>query len=140
MTTTKTPIRRALTLFGVAALLTIGPACGWRTQPVLSVGPHQLPPDELLGRIDTALSARGYQHEIDRQHGIVTVRASYAHRGSPSTFTIQCYANGWLAVRMNGGYVRIDGDEATVPKALRTEYQTLVIMLRETVGVPAGEA
>jgi hypothetical protein len=134
------PIHRAVVLLGLAAFLSIGPACGWRSTPVFSIGPHQLPPDALLGRLDATLRQHGYQNpEIDRAHGTVAVQASYAHRGMPSTFTIQCYGDGWLAVRITGGYVRLDGDEASMPKALRAEYRTFVMMLGETVGVPAGE-
>ena len=115
--------------------------CGWANSPIYSLGPYTNAPspDALFTRVSQLLTAQGYQPaSVDQSRGLIVVPASYVHRGNASQFTIQCYREGWILVTASGGYVRRRNDGFKMPKALRDEYQALVVSLRTGLGPPAG--
>ena len=127
--------RRLAPTFMLLSLLGLGMGCGWKTTPLYSFGQYDMPQEEMFNRLSQTLTSRGYQLQAaDASRGMLVVQASYVHRGSASTFTVQCYRDGWVGVRMSGGFVRMSGDSAKVPGALHDEYRTIVLALSESLG------
>ena len=132
--------RTVALLIAVSALSLAAAGCGWRTTPIYSLGQYQMEKGALFGRLQQTLMARGYQLQTaDESRGLLVAQASYVHRGTTSTFTIQCYQDGWVSVTLSGGYVRLKGNRAKVPAALKDEYETLVLALEQSLGPRAGQ-
>ncbi len=125
----------------VIALLLIGAGCA-ASSPVLSVGAYSSIPDaELFGRVQQALITQGYPVQTsDPVHGTIVVQANFVSRGIVSTFTVQCHRGGWVSFVPAGVYVRRRGNDARMPRALRDEYQSLVMNTMNALGPPSGGA
>ena len=132
---------KAMWALGIALMIGVGiGGCGWGQSPVYTVGPYgRVPQGDLFNRVSQLLSAQGYQPvTVDPARGQIVVGASYVHRGSASQFTVQLYREGWILVTASGGYVQRRGDGFKMPKALRDEYQALVMSLMNGLGPVDG--
>lgn len=119
--------RRAAIVLGLSILAT---ACArYGDAQVAVYGPYpSLSDEQLVQQAARALAAHGYQvTEVDVSAGRVSAPARYHGRGGASaTFVVQCFAGGWMQMRVEGIAVRSHhGRYATVPNALRDEYVAL---------------
>ncbi len=114
---------------------------GWSDVRPIVLGPYtDRPNPTLFQQAVSAAASQGYQAQnVDPSRGTFTVAANTRIRfAAGSTFTVQCYREGWVRVVPGGAYVEANQDHYSVAGNLRQELESFAMRLQESLGPTAA--